>query len=51
MTYIKNQILQNNAIEAWAMAIRYCAYILEERQLWNIVNTLYLCFTIPWNYL
>ncbi len=29
MTYIKNQILQNNAIEAWAMAIRYCDYILE----------------------
>lgn len=29
MNYIKNQILQNNAIEAWAMAIRYCDYILE----------------------
>lgn len=29
MTYIKNQILQNNAIEAWAMAVRYCDYILE----------------------
>lgn len=29
MTYIKNQISQNNAIEAWAMAIRYCDYILE----------------------
>lgn len=29
MTYINNQILQNNAIEAWAMAIRYCDYILE----------------------
>lgn len=29
MKYIKNQILQNNAIEAWAMAIRHCDYILE----------------------
>ncbi len=29
MTYIKNQILQNNALEAWAMSIRYCDYILE----------------------
>lgn len=29
MTYIKNQILQNNAIEAWAMAIRYCDYIFD----------------------
>lgn len=29
MTYIKNQILQNNALEAWAMAVRYCDYILE----------------------
>ena len=30
MTYIKNQILQNNALEAWAMSIRYCDYILGE---------------------
>ena len=29
MAYIKNQILQNNALEAWAMAVRYCDYILE----------------------
>ena len=29
MNYIKNQILQNNAIEARARAIRYCDYILE----------------------
>lgn len=29
MTYIKNQILQNNALEAWAMSIRYCDCILE----------------------
>ena len=29
MAYIKNQILQNNALEAWAMSIRYCDYILE----------------------
>lgn len=29
MTYIKNQILQNNALEAWTMAVRYCDYILE----------------------
>ena len=29
MAYIKNQILQNNAVEAWAMAVRYCDYILE----------------------
>ncbi len=29
MTYIKNLILQNNALEAWAMSIRYCDCILE----------------------
>ena len=29
MAYIKNQILQNNALAAWAMAVRYCDYILE----------------------
>lgn len=29
MTYIKNQILQNNLLEEWAMSIRYCDCILE----------------------
>ena len=29
MAYIKNQVLQNNALAAWAMAVRYCDYILE----------------------
>ena len=32
MAYIKNQILQNNALEAWAMAVRYCDYILRPFQ-------------------
>ena len=29
MTYIKNQLFQNNAFGAWAMTIRYCDCILE----------------------
>ena len=41
MNYIKNQILQNNAIEARARAIRYCDYILEGKATILFVSVLH----------